>query len=115
MTGAGRPPRRTDWHTAADEWQGFAGRVQRTTDRAAAPQGGPADRAGLERLKARGHAGRHAQRGGVRMAKEEPRPTSRVCAGQTGFPSGGAEGAVVARASLLLPNPPYTSGERRRT
>jgi hypothetical protein len=30
--------------------------------------------------------------GGVRMTKEEPRPTSRVCAGRTGFPSGGAEG-----------------------
>ena len=40
------------------------------------------------------------------MTKEEPRLTLSVSAGQTGFPSGGAEGSVLARASLLLPNPP---------
>jgi hypothetical protein len=37
--------------------------------------GTPADRAGLERLNARGDAGGHMKRGGVRMTKEEPRPT----------------------------------------
>ena len=66
----------------------------------AARRSGPRLRGGPD-ADARGTAGRaggrpgapqrtgtrrgHTKRGGVRMAKEEPRPTWRVCAGQTGF------------------------------
>ena len=46
------------------------------------------------------------------MTKEEPRLTLSVSAGQTGFPWVELRGAVLARASLLLPIPPYTSRER---
>ena len=44
----------------------------------------------------------HRSGGEVRMTKEEPRPTSRVGAGQTGFPSGGAEG--IRTPDLLIAN-----------
>ena len=44
----------------------------------------------------------HRSGGGIRMTKDEPRPTSRVCAGQTGFPSGGAEG--IRTPDLLIAN-----------
>ena len=39
---------------------------------------------------------------GVRMTKEEPRLTVSVSAGQTGFPSGGAEG--IRTPDLLIAN-----------
>ena len=91
-------PRRRPGHLQA--WMGHASIA--TTNLYLHHLGTPADRAGLERLNARGHARGHRSGGGVGMTKEEPRPTSRVCAGQTEFPSGGAEG--IRTPDLLIAN-----------
>lgn len=91
-------PRRRPGHRAGMD----GARVDRDDEPLPAPPRHPR-RPGRTGASQRSGARRgHTKGGGVRMTKEEPRPTSRVCAGQTGSPSGGAEG--IRTPDLLIAN-----------